>query len=408
MRVSASHSIARRADSLRPFLAMEVMERAFELEREGHRIAHLEIGEPDFEAPPAAVRACQDALEAGETRYTDSRGLLELRQAITVDAARRFGVSVDPARVLVTSGTSPGMLLVFSLLLDPGDEVVMGDPHYPCYPNFVRQAGGVPVTIPTRAEERYRLDPDAVARAITPRTRAIVVSSPANPTGAVQSAATMRALGALAAERGLALISDEIYDGLVYDGVEVTSAHGLCDDAFVLDGFSKRYAMTGFRLGWLIAPEWALRPLQTMQQNFFISANGFVQQAGIAALRESEARVHEMCEVYARRRSRLVSGLRELGFDIPHLPQGAFYVLAGAQRFGDDSKRLAFELLERAHVGVTPGSDFGEGGEGMLRFCYAVSEETIDLALTRLAAELPRLAGRSRAVSGGTGRAGAA
>lgn len=405
MSVSATHSIARRAESLRPFLAMEVMERAFELERDGHRIAHLEIGEPDFEAPRAAVLACQRALEAGETRYTDSRGLFELRREISVDAGRRFGVSVDPARILVTSGTSPAMLLVFSLLLDPGDEVVMGDPHYPCYPNFVRQAGGVPVAIPTRAADRYQLDPDAVARAVTPRTRAIVVSSPANPTGAVQSAATMRALGALARDRGLALISDEIYDGLVYDGVEVTTAHGLCDETFVLDGFSKRYAMTGFRLGWLVAPEWALRPLQTMHQNFFISANGFVQQAGIAALRESGARVQEMCEVYARRRERLVSGLRELGFEIPHLPEGAFYVLAGARRFCDDSRRLAFDLLERAHVGVTPGSDFGEGGEGMLRFCYAVSEETIDLALTRLAAELPRVAENHHEVSDRAGKA---
>jgi aspartate/methionine/tyrosine aminotransferase len=408
MRVSASHPIARSAKSLQPFLAMEVMERAFELEREGHRIAHLEIGEPDFAAPPAAVRACQRALEAGETRYTDSRGLLELRQAIAMDAGQRFGVSIDPARVLVTSGTSPGMLLVFSLLLDPGDEVVMGDPHYPCYPNFVRQAGGVPVAIPTRAEEGYRLDPDAVSRALSPRTRAIVVSSPANPTGAVQSAQTMRALGELAREHGLALVSDEIYDGLVYDGVEVTSAHGLCDDAFVLDGFSKRYAMTGFRLGWLIAPEWALRPLQTMQQNFFISANGFVQRAGIAALCEGAARVHEMCRVYAGRRGRLVSGLRELGFDIPQLPEGAFYVLAGAQRFGHDSRRLAFDLLERAHVGVTPGSDFGERGEGMLRFCYAVSEATIDLALARLADELPRLAKRDCADRAVSSRPGAA
>lgn len=370
---------------------MEVMERAVELEREGHQIAHLELGEPDFAAPPAALEACQRSLAAGDTRYTDSRGLLALREAIAADAAERFDVRVDVGRVLVTSGTSPAMLLVFSLLLDPGDEVILGGPHYPCYPNFIRFAEGVPIAIPTRAEDHYRLDPVAVRRAITSRTRAIVVSSPANPTGAVQSEKTMRALTELAQQHGLALISDEIYDGLVYDGVAATSALQLGDDAFVLDGFSKRFAMTGFRLGWLIAPEWALRPLQTLQQNLFISVNAFVQQAGIAALRDDSSRLNEMREVYRQRRQRLVDGLRELGFEVPHLPQGAFYVLAGARRFGADSRRLAFELLERAHVGVTPGSDFGEYGEGMLRFCYAVSHQTIELALERLAQLLPKL-----------------
>ena len=269
----------------------------------------------------------------------------------------------------------------------------------------------MPVVIPTRPEDRYRLDPEAVARAITPRTRAIVVSSPANPTGAVQSAETMRALSELARERGLVLVSDEIYDGLVYDDARVTSALEVSDDAFVLDGFSKRYAMTGFRLGWLVAPEWALRTLQTMQQNLFISANGFVQQAGIAALAEGDERVREMRAVYLRRRERLVVGLRELGFAIPHRPQGAFYVLAGARRFGADSQRLAFDLLERAHVGVTPGSDFGEYGEGMLRFCYAVSEATIELALERLARALPVLeseqqAAEERSGSGGSRQSG--
>ena len=376
---------AARVERIEPFLAMEVMERALALERAGARVLHLEIGEPDLPPPPVVVDACVEALRAGETRYTDSRGLFELRAAIAADAATRFGVDLDPERVLVTSGTSPAMLLVFSLLVEPGDEVVIATPHYPCHPSFVRHAGGEPVFVATDPARGYPLDPDAVRRALTPRTRAIVVASPANPTGAIQSAETLAALAAL----GVPLVSDEIYDGLVYDGAKVTSALQVSDEAFVLDGFSKRYAMTGFRLGWLVAPAAQLRPLQILQQNLFISANRFVQRAGIAALRSGSAGVTTMRDAYARRRDRLVAGLRALGFGVPHVPPGAFYVFADARAFGADSRALAFDLLERAHVGVTPGVDFGAAGEGWLRFSYAASEATIEEALARLADALP-------------------
>jgi len=377
-----------RALSLQPFLAMEVMERALEMEAQGEKVLHLEIGEPDLSPPPAAVEACVAALQRGETQYTDSRGLLELRQAISRDAARRHGVEVDPNRVLVTAGTSGAMLLVFSLLIEPGSEVVIGTPHYPCYPNFVRAWGGVPVFVPLDPEAGYALAPERVQEALTSRTCAVVVASPANPTGAIQSEANIRGLSQL----GVPLISDEIYDGLVYDGARVFSAlNGPADSVFVLDGFSKRYAMTGFRLGWVVAPEAALRPLQVLQQNLFISANRFVQHAGIAALAEGEACVEGMRERYAKRRDLLVTGLRGLGFRVPQSPPGAFYVFADARAFGSDSRRLAFEILERAQVGVTPGIDFGAAGEGWLRFCYAASEETLALALERLARVLPEL-----------------
>jgi aspartate/methionine/tyrosine aminotransferase len=376
---------AARTRSLEPFLAMEVMERAFAMERAGAHVLHLEVGEPDFAPPPAAVEACVAALRAGETRYTDSRGLAELREAIAVDYQRRFGARVEPERVLVASGTSAAMLLVFHLLVEPGDEVVLGTPHYPCYPNFVRACGGVPVLVPTDPALGYRLDPEAVRAVLSERTRMILVSSPANPTGAIQSEETLRAIAAL----GVPIVSDEIYDGLVYDGARVTSALQVSDEAFVLDGFSKRYAMTGFRLGWLVAPSAALRPLQTLQQNLFISANRFVQHAGLAALREGGETVAAMRSAYARRRVLLADGLRELGFRIPTLPQGAFYVFADARRFGSDSLQLAFDLLERAKVGCTPGIDFGAAGEGWLRFCCAVSEATIEEALERLADALP-------------------
>jgi aspartate/methionine/tyrosine aminotransferase len=378
---------ASRVAGIRPFLAMEVMERAFAMERAGARVIHLEVGEPDFDPPPAAVRACVQALEAGETHYTDSRGLAELREAIAADYRRRFDVQVDPSQVIVSSGTSPAMLLVFSLLVEAGDQVIVGTPHYPCYPNFIRVCGAEPVFVRTRPEEGYRLDPDAVRAALTPRTRAIVVSSPANPTGAVQDAQTLAGL----AELGPPLVSDEIYDGLVYDGARVTSALQVTDRAFVLDGFSKRYAMTGFRLGYVIAPEHALRPLQVLQQNLFISANRFVQHAGLAALREGAATLEAMRQAYDRRRRLLVEGLRQLGFDVPVLPQGAFYVFADARAFGSDSLALAFDLLERAQVGTCPGIDFGEAGEGWLRFCCAASEASIAEALERLGRVLPEL-----------------
>jgi aspartate/methionine/tyrosine aminotransferase len=371
--------------AIEPFLAMEVMERAFAMEREGADIVHLEVGEPDFPPPPAAVDACIAALRAGQTRYTDSRGLAELRDAVAADHARRFGTSVDPDRVLVTSGTSAAMLLVFTLLVEPGDEVVIGTPHYPCYPNFVRSRGGIPVFVPTRAEDGYQLGAEAVRAALTSRTRAIVVASPANPTGAIQSEETLRALAAL----GVPLVSDEIYDGLVYDDARVTSALQVSDEAYVLDGFSKRYAMTGFRLGYVISPHEAARPLQVLQQNLFISANRFVQHAGVAALREGEATLVAMRSAYDIRRRLLVEGLRGLGFEIPVLPQGAFYVFANARRFGADSRRLAFDILERAHVGTCPGIDFGVAGEGWLRFCSAASETDLREALARLARVLP-------------------
>lgn len=372
---------------------MEVLERAAELERAGIDVAHLEIGEPEFAPPPAASRAIVDALARNETGYTDSRGLWPLREAIAADLHHRFGASVDPARVLVTQGTSSAMTLVFGCLIEPGDEVILPTPHYPCYPNFVRFCGGVPVFVETEAAEGWHIDPDRVRAAITPRTRAIVVGSPANPTGAVQPRPVMEALAAL----GPTLVSDEIYEGLVYDGVASTSATTLDGEAFVLDGFSKRYAMTGFRLGWVVAPESAMRRLQILQQNLFISASSFVQYAGLAALADGAEMAGSLQAACADRRRLLVDGLRRLGFGIERDPEGAFYVLADARAFGADSRALAFALLEEAHVGVTPGIDFGQAAEGRLRFCYALARETIETALARLEPALDRRRARASA-----------
>ncbi len=383
----APRRFASRTDALTPFLAMEILERATLLERSGIEIAHLEVGEPEFAPPTAAVEACRAALAADDTGYTDSRGLWPLREAIAANLAARFGRSVPADRVLVTQGTSSAMTLVFAALVEAGDEVVIPTPHYPCYPNFVRVMGAQPVFVPTDAASGWRIDPDRVRAALTPRTRAIVVGSPANPTGAVQPREVMAALASL----GPPLVSDEIYDGLLYGGARNTSALEVGDEAYVLDGFSKRYAMTGFRLGWVVAPASAMRLLQTLQQNLFISASSFVQRAGIAALAEGAPMAESMRSACETRRDLLVAGLRRLGFGIDHAPEGAFYVLADARRFGGDSRALAFRLLEEAHVGTTPGIDFGEAAEGRLRFCYARSRATIETALARLAPVLERL-----------------
>jgi len=372
---------------MKPFLAMEIMERAMAMERDGADVVHLEVGEPDFAPPPAAIEAARDALARNATRYTDSRGLPALRAAVAEEKGRRIGREIDPERVIVTSGTSPAMLLAFGALLSPGDEVVVPAPHYPCYPNFVRFCGAEPVPVACDPEQGWAIDPDAVRAAIGPRTRAIVYGSPANPTGAVQPREVVEAL----AQLGPTLLSDEIYDGLLYDGAQVTSALSVDDEAWVFDGFSKRYAMTGFRLGHAIVPAAAMRTLQTLQQSFFISASEFVQVAGIAALREGDATVSAARGLLLPRRDRLVGGLRRLGFRIPVSPPGAFYVFADARAFGMDSLALANHLLEHAHVGVTPGVDFGSAGEGFLRIGYAAPMAAIDEALERLAPVLAAL-----------------
>lgn len=370
---------ARRAELLKPFIAMDVMERAHEIESEGADVIHLEIGEPDFDTPACVVEAAVEALRQGKTHYTDSLGIPPLREAVAADVLVRTGLKLDPGRVVITSGSSPAMLLLFAMLLEPGDEVILSDPHYACYPNFIRFFDAIPVTVPVRSEEGFLLDPDAVRRKITPRTRAILINSPANPTGAVLPSESMAALAAL----GPQIISDEVYHGLVYEGEE-RSALEFTDSACILNGFSKRYAMTGWRLGYVIVPSGSVRAIQKLQQNFFISANSFVQWAGVTALRKAGPDLETMRATYAMRRPLLIEGLRALGFGIPVPPTGAFYVFANARHIDSDSRRLGFDLLERAKVGVTPGVDFGSGGEGFLRFSYSASEGKIREALVRL------------------------
>lgn len=376
-------SPARRAAAVEPFLAVEMAERAQVLERAGVDVVHLEFGEPDFEAPPVVQEAAARALKEGRTKYTSSLGILPLREAIADHYRRTYGVQVSPDQVLVAPGTSPAMLVLFGYLLDPGDEVILSDPCYACYPNFVRYADGVPVTVPVTEADGFQFRPEAVAARVGPRTRALVVNSPANPTGTVLAAERMQALAALAEARGLAIVSDEIYHGLCYEGRD-RSMLEFTDRAFVLNGFSKAFAMTGWRLGYLIAPREHVPALQRLFGNFFISTNEFVQWAGVAALREGLEDVRRFRAIFDQRRRAMVAGLRALGFGVAVEPTGAFYVLANARRFGADSVALAGALLERAHVAVTPGAAFGRHGEGYLRFSYAAALPRIEEGLHRV------------------------
>ena len=378
-------AVSRRAREITPFLVMDILERAKELERQGEHVIHLEVGEPDFDTPAVVKEAAYRAMAAGETQYTHSQGLLELREVLCQHYWDRYRVSVQPEQFIVTSGTSPAVILVFGALLDPGDEVLLPNLHYACYPNVLRLVDAVPRYVPVKEADGFQLNPEELGPYLTPRTKAVLVNSPGNPTGTLMSAAHLARL----AELPPYVISDEIYHGLVYEGKE-HSILEFTDRAFVINGFSKVYAMTGWRLGYLLAPPDFIRPLQKLMQNFFISANPFVQRAGIAALTQAGDEIAAMRAAYDARRRFLLAGLARLGFHIPVPPTGAFYVFVNARHLSADSYALAFDILEKAKVGVAPGIDFGPGGEGFLRFSYANSLENLEEALRRLEIYLAR------------------
>jgi (5-formylfuran-3-yl)methyl phosphate transaminase len=376
-------SIAARMQDINPFLVMDVLEKARSMERAGEHIVHLEVGEPGFDAPQCVKDAACRAIQEGYTHYTHSLGDLALREAIARHYEAKYRVTVSPEQIVVTSGTSPAMLLLFAALLDPGDEVITADPCYACYPNFVRFVQGRVVSVPVFEEDGFQYRPEAIRERIGDRTKAILINSPSNPTGNLLSAERMRAI----ADCAPYVVSDEVYHGLVYEGRE-HSILEFTDRAFVLNGFSKLYAMTGLRLGYLIAPPAFVRGLQKMQQNFFISASSPAQVGAIAALEGSALDVAAMKRSYNERRLTMLQRLKRLGLGITVEPTGAFYVFANAKHLGMGSLRLAFDILEKARVGVAPGIDFGANGEGYLRFSYAAEMGDIVEGLDRLEAYL--------------------
>ena len=371
--------ISKKAQEIPPFIVMDVLEKAQELERMGERVIHMEVGEPDFETPECIKEACFRAIHEGKTHYTHSLGLIELREAIAEDYWKRYRVKVHPEQILVTSGTSPAMLLLFSALLEPGDEIILSNPYYPCYPNIIRFAGGSPDFVEVKEEEGFQYLPEMIREKLHQGVKGILINSPSNPTGNVMPVERMREIAKLSTF----IISDEIYHGLIYEG-EAHSILEFTDRAFVINGFSKLYAMTGWRLGYVIAPKEFIRPMQKIQQNLFISASSFAQWGALAGLKDAGKDIQKMRETYDRRRRFLIPSLRALGFGITVEPTGAFYILANAKRFSQDSYKLAFDILQEAKVGVAPGIDFGTGAEGYLRFSYANSMENIEEGMNRL------------------------
>jgi aspartate/methionine/tyrosine aminotransferase len=372
--------ISSKAQGVKSFIVMDVMARAEELERQGERVIHLEVGEPDFDTPEVIQNAAIEAIKSGKTHYTHAMGLIELREAICEHYYREYGVSIGPDQIMVTSGTSPGMLLMMIALLETGDEVIISNPHYACYPNFIRSVGGSVIEVRTHPEDGFQYRPEEIERVISGKTCGIVINSPSNPTGIVMTGKQMEEIAQFKEQY---IISDEIYHGLVYEG----RAHSILeftDKAFVINGFSKLFAMTGWRLGYLIFPREFFDAMQRIHQNFMISANSFVQWAGISALREAWTDVDRMKKIYDERRLYMIERLRDIGFKIHVEPTGAFYVFADGRDFFSDSYRESFNIIEEVKVGVTPGIDFGSGGEGFIRFSYANSLENIREGLERI------------------------
>ena len=376
--------ISNRTKEMTPFIVMDVLERAHEMERRGVHVVHLEVGEPDFDTPRCIKEAACKALDNGHTHYTHSLGMIELREAICKHYFKTYQVSIDPDQIVISSGTSPAMFVMFSTLLEKGDQVIISDPHYACYPNFIKFVQGEPVFVPVFEEDGFQYRPEAIEQKITQKTKGIFINSPSNPTGNLLSQERMAAIADLASGPGSPyIISDEIYHGLVYEGKE-HSILEFTQKAFVFNGFSKLYAMTGLRLGYMIAPKHFIRPIQKVMQNFFISANAMVQVAGIAALTKAEKDILEMKRIYNERRIYMIQRVKAMGLGITVEPTGAFYVFANAKHISNDSYGLAFDILEKAHVGVSPGIDFGKYGEGYLRFSYATSMENITEGMDRL------------------------
>jgi len=371
---------------IEPFHVMALLARARELESQGRSVIHMEIGEPDFPTPAPVCRAAMRVLGKGELFYTPSLGLPELRRAIAGLYRSRHGVEVDPARIVVTTGGSGALLLACAVLVGPGDEVLLADPGYPANRHFVRVVEGVPRAVPVDATDGYQLAPHHLERHWGPRSVAALVASPSNPTGTLISTERMSAMAAFAGERRGTLIVDEIYHGLVYEG-EYTTALAHSDDVFVINSFSKYFQMTGWRLGWLVAPERYMSELDKLAQNLYLSAPTLSQHAALAAFEPETLAILEARRLeFKARRDYLVPALRELGFDIPVTPQGAFYVYAGCGGLNRDSFAFAIEILEQAGVAITPGIDFGANApERHVRFAYTNSIERLQEGVSRIA-----------------------
>jgi len=378
--------ISKRAGAVAPFRVMRVLEGARELESQGTRVIHMEIGEPDFPTPDPILKAGQRALAEGRTHYTPARGLADLRGAIADYYRKRYRLDIDSDRVLITPGASGALQLLLAGLLDPGDGVLLADPGYPCNRNLVQMLGGIPVSVPVGPETGYQITAALLDAVWRPGIRLVMVASPSNPTGTVLGASELRALYLAVRERGASLLVDEIYQGLLFEGEDHTALACGQDGVFVVNSFSKFFGMTGWRLGWIVAPSDCIDVLDRLAQNLYLAAPTPSQYAALWAFRpETLAILEQRRKEFERRRDFLLPALTRIGFSIPTKPAGAFYLYAQCSEITDDSERLASQLLETSAVAVTPGTDFGDHQPlGHLRFAYTTSIENLNEGVVRI------------------------
>jgi len=386
------HELAARMRDIAPFHVMEVQTRARALEARGRSVIHMEIGEPDFPTPQPVIDAAMAGIAGGRLYYTSALGLPELRAAIAAHYRDHYGVEVSPERIVVTAGSSAALLLTLALLIDRDDEILLADPGYPCNRHFVRTLEGVPYGIAVGPESNYQLTASLLERHWRERTRAALIASPSNPTGTTVARDELaRIRDAVAAHRGT-LIVDEIYLGLSYTG-RPRSALELAGECFVISSFSKYFNMTGWRLGWLVAPERHVREVEKLAQNLYISPAAPSQRAALACFTpENLAILEERRREFQARRDFLVPALRDLGFRIPVMPSGGFFVYADCSPFGLASERFALEALEATGVAFTPGIDFGRNRpEAHVRLAYTIARPLLEEGIERLARWLPTL-----------------
>ncbi len=365
--------------NISPFYVMDILEEANRLEASGKEVFHFEVGEPDFSTPAEICAAAVKSIDDGFTKYSSSLGIEKLRNAIADDYKRTYGVQVSHERVIITIGSSPALLMSMLTILDPGDEIIITDPYYACYPQIISVARGVSKKVAIHEEDGYQIDIKLLKKSINSKTKAILVNSPSNPTGTLLEKETMQKV----CDLGQLIISDEIYHGLVYGKKENTILE-FTDNAIVVSGFSKLYSMTGWRLGYMIVPPNLVRYVQKLQQNLFISANPFVQMAGVEALEKIKIKSGDIAKLFNERRVAMLEALKSIGFEFSYEPMGAFYIFVNSSRFSKDSYKFAFDILENTGVAVTPGIDFSERGNDYLRFSYATSIDSIKSGIEKL------------------------
>ena len=377
--------LAARLDEIEPFHVMELLKMAAALEQAGRSVIHMGIGEPDFPAAQPVLDAAAKAIAGGTMRYTHAVGLPALREAIAADYQQRFGVDVAAERIVITAGASGALLLACAALVGRDDEVLMPDPSYPCNRHFVTAFEGRARLIPSGPAQRFQLSAAMVREHWSPSTRGVLLASPSNPTGTSIATNELRHIAALVRERGGFTVVDEIYQGLSYDAPPF-SALSLGEDIIVINSFSKYFNMTGWRLGWLVVPPSMMAAVEKLAQNFFICASTLAQQAALACfIPESMAIFEQRKSEFKRRRDYLVPELQRLGFTIPVLPDGAFYVYADCSRFSEDADAFTRDVLQATGVVMTPGLDFGmQDVERYIRVSYATSMENLQEAVRRL------------------------